>query len=394
MKKYYAFSILVFSILISNAQNSWTQKANFGGSARKWAAGFSIGSKGYVGTGEQNGGNANFDFWEYDSGNDTWTQKANVLGNGKKWAYGYSVGTIGYIIMGYNSGPVLSGASYDPFSNTWSAIPNFTGTGRYGAAHFSIGAKLYVVAGDASVNSYLNDTWEFNTGTGVWTQKANFGGSARRAAAGFSIGTKGYVGTGINGSGLLNDMWEYDQTGNLWVQKANFPGAARQYATGFKIGSRGYLGAGYDGLLYQDFYEYDNVANSWTSITQFPGLGRWGALGFEINGKGYFGIGGTVSTSGNFNDWWEYTPASVGIDEGALSNATCIFPNPSAGRFIIDSKLIAGEINVYNSAGKKVFESKMASSKQEVDLSGQLKGVYLVEIIDGNSIYCQKVVIQ
>ena len=32
--------------------NTWTQKADFGGAARDSAVGFSIGSKGYIGTGE------------------------------------------------------------------------------------------------------------------------------------------------------------------------------------------------------------------------------------------------------------------------------------------------------------------------------------------------------
>ena len=31
--------------------NTWTQKADFGGTARKNAVGFSIGTKGYIGTG-------------------------------------------------------------------------------------------------------------------------------------------------------------------------------------------------------------------------------------------------------------------------------------------------------------------------------------------------------
>ena len=31
--------------------NTWTQKADFGGTARAVAVGFSIGSKGYIGTG-------------------------------------------------------------------------------------------------------------------------------------------------------------------------------------------------------------------------------------------------------------------------------------------------------------------------------------------------------
>ena len=37
----------------SRAQDTWTQKADFGGTARRGAVGFSIGSKGYIGIGKK-----------------------------------------------------------------------------------------------------------------------------------------------------------------------------------------------------------------------------------------------------------------------------------------------------------------------------------------------------
>ena len=56
MKKYIIVIIALFySFLGVNmlfaAANTWTQKADFGGTARCGAVGFSIGSKGYIGTG-------------------------------------------------------------------------------------------------------------------------------------------------------------------------------------------------------------------------------------------------------------------------------------------------------------------------------------------------------
>ncbi|RYU94239.1 hypothetical protein EWM59_18245, partial [Emticicia agri] len=88
---------------------AWTQKANFGGSARSNAIGFSIGSKGYIGM-----ANANNDFWEYDQGANAWTQKAN-----------------------------------------------FGGTGRYDAVGFSIGSKGYFGTGNDGSSNFLNDFWEY-----------------------------------------------------------------------------------------------------------------------------------------------------------------------------------------------------------------------------------------
>ena len=47
------------------ATNTWTQKADFGGFPRELAVGFSIGNKGYIGTG-WDGSSLKQDFWEYD----------------------------------------------------------------------------------------------------------------------------------------------------------------------------------------------------------------------------------------------------------------------------------------------------------------------------------------
>ncbi len=49
---------------IQSAYNTWTKKADFDGVARIQAVGFSIGDKGYIGTGGRVGYEK--DFWEYN----------------------------------------------------------------------------------------------------------------------------------------------------------------------------------------------------------------------------------------------------------------------------------------------------------------------------------------
>ena len=78
------------------ATDTWTQKANFGGTARRDAVGFSIGTKGYIGTGHDVNGNDKNDFWEYDSGANTWTAKMAFGGIGRSLAVGFSNGAKGY----------------------------------------------------------------------------------------------------------------------------------------------------------------------------------------------------------------------------------------------------------------------------------------------------------
>src|SRR5438552_4195511 len=141
----------------SRAQDTWTQKADFGGGDRYGAVGFSIGSKGYIGTGNNTTGTKK-DFWEYDPATNVWTQKADFGGTASSGAAGFSIGSKGYIGLGYNG-------------------------------------------------SYHKDFWEYDPATDSWIQRADFGGLGRNVAAGFSIGSKAYIGTGA--PGFYKDFWEY-----------------------------------------------------------------------------------------------------------------------------------------------------------------------------------------
>src|SRR5215213_11154813 len=87
----------------SFAQNTWTPKAAFSGTARSGAVGFSIGNSGYIGTGRTAADSYRNDFWEYNPAGDTWTQKADFAGTARRWAIGFSIGNYGYIGTGYDA---------------------------------------------------------------------------------------------------------------------------------------------------------------------------------------------------------------------------------------------------------------------------------------------------
>lgn len=292
------------------AQNTWTQKADFGGIAREGAVSFSIGTKGYIGMGRTNNGIAS-DFWEYDPAADTWTQKADFGGTGRSYGVGFSIGTKGYVGTGNNDKDFWE---YDPAANSWTRKADFGGQARSGATGFSIGMKGYIGTGNAGLfgTIFKKDFWEYDPSINTWTQKADFGGGARFYATGFSIGTKGYIGTGTpDGLEDRNDFWEYDPVTNDWTQKADFGGGARKLATSFSIGTKGYIGMGIDNSnAYEpyDFYEYEPSTNNWTEVAGIVLKGRTGAFGFSIGSKGYIGTGEAFDY---LKDVWEYVPASL-----------------------------------------------------------------------------------
>ena len=197
--------------------NTWTQKSNFPGSARKGARGFSIGSKGYIGTGFYSYTDSLYhqvpckDFWEYNPANDTWTQKSNYGGDSTYDCVAFSIGNKGYVLAAC---PSLEFWEYNPTTDIWTRKADFTGPARDMAVCFSIDSMGYV--GTGNPNNLL-DFWEYNLVSDTWSQKVNFGGIGRYGSVGFAIGTKGYIGTGITPVGAnpiySKDLWEYNPNG-------------------------------------------------------------------------------------------------------------------------------------------------------------------------------------
>lgn len=304
-------------------QNVWIPKSNFP-TTRAYGVGFSIGAKGYIGTGFGQGIGYPKDFWEWDQATDVWTQKANFGGGGRTGAVGFSIGTKGYIGTGNDgttSAKLRDFWEWDQAANTWVQKANFGGTARDAAVGFSIGTKGYIGTG-VDVN-YTKDFWEYDQATDTWTQKANFAGAARDGAVAFSIGAKGYIGTGRP---YKNDFWEWDQATNAWTQKANFGGLARCYAVGFSIPGKGkgYIGTGGTTAAAQssDFWEWDQATNTWTQKADVGGPPKTNAMGFSIGDKGYIcggwqhlGISKPVA-----DDFWEYTPDTSCIASAVISS--------------------------------------------------------------------------
>ncbi len=314
MKKLLSLFTWLFIMQCLNAQNTWTRKADFGGGYIDGAVGFSIGSKGYIGTGW-----LKKDFWEYNPSTNTWTQKANFGGAARGYAVGFSIGSKGYIGTGMSGvsgpNPVITKDfwEYDPAANTWTRKADFGGTARFWAVGFSIGSKGYIGTGDISSSGsnpvFTKDFWEYDPATNTWIQKADFGGTARSVAVGFSIGSKGYIGTGYS-SINTEDFWEYDPAANTWVQEANVP-VGRSNATGFSVGTKGYIGSGFVNGEARDFYEFNPATHGWTAIDSFPGGPRYSPVGFSIGNKGYVGVGSLDNFGGFLDDFWEYTPSTT-----------------------------------------------------------------------------------
>lgn len=409
MKKTLCF-ILAFYSLHFSYSNQWIQKANFSGTPRNGSCIFSIGGKGYIGIGTDSYPVYNFknDFWEYDPSADSWTQKASFPGTARYTPIYFSLGSKGYVGTGWNQvNPLFNDMwQYDQPTNTWTQKANFPGPQRQGGMGFTIGNKAYAGFGNNNTNTF-KDFYVYNDTTDVWTPVAVFPGASRFHAFYFALNGKGYIGAGSVGYpnyNFVNDMWEYDPLADSWTQKANFPGLPRFQLGFFSINNIGYAGMGEivtNGVIsncYNDFYAYNPIANTWTTKSSYPitaGAGIQG--GFSIGQKGYTGCGYNLQT-GNLNSFYEYTPDSTtGIDDAAaLPIDLKIYPNPCTDYVIVSASKLNGaknlEIIISDSAGKKVYTATNVVSNYKINASKFKTGVYTVQIADGKKNIVRKFV--
>jgi PKD domain-containing protein len=408
--------------------NAWTQKADFGGSPRILAIGFSIGSKGYIGTGADGLGSS--DFWEYDPLADTWTQKADF-----------------------------------PYQ-------------KYGAVGFSIGNNGYIAMGIDDDLACYNDFWQYDPVTDIWTQKANFPNEPREGAVGFSIGTEGYIGLGAgnlcDASEFMSysDFWEYNSIADIWTHSTNMVPYYDwwAYGVGFSISGKGYAGTGSrhpGGMYLKDFWEFtpDTINNTCSAYyTIYPDTVPHNYFGINNSagtqpityswswGDGNFSSGAapshTYSTPGYYNicltitdgtgctntycdsSYYLYRGTSnttmvtvtvISTTTGTnnlneKNNSFNIFPNPSSGTFqlTINTKHnVPMECEIINVMGEKVYQAPLPAHSANwpkcpldicpprgeegyavLDVSFLAKGIYLVRVSDGKNFESKKLVIE
>jgi N-acetylneuraminic acid mutarotase len=385
MKKNFLLSIFILSVNhFLSAQNTWTQKADFGGSARRSAIGFSIGNYGYMGTGYD----ANFydDLWKFDPVNNSWTQAASYPGAARFSAVVFVIGSFAYVGTGYDVNNNFNTADfwkYDSQNNSWSQSASMpAGQERRYASAFGAQGRGYVCNGTGP-SGYLNDLWEYDGIGNSWTQKANFPGAPRYECVSFTIGEFGYVGCGAFAGTIYNDFYEYQPQNNSWFQKANYPGAGGDAAAGFALEVRGYIGTGStQGSYPTDFYEWDQANDVWTAKANFPAAGRAFGTGFSILNKGYIGTGESVSY---FNDWWEYTPDTLfNSTENLSADATApvIIIQKNEVTIMNNGNCNQSTLIIYSIDGKLVATLKLNNNKTLLPFVLE-KGIYLYQV-EGN----------
>ncbi|MBI5540871.1 MAG: T9SS type A sorting domain-containing protein [Bacteroidia bacterium] len=397
------FFTIYFSVyyLCCQAQNTWTQKANFPDNSLVGTFSFSIGNKGYVGGGSDCSGNFSNKFWEYDPFLNLWTQKANFAGGKRDYATSVSILGKGYVGLGRDSTYTLINDwwEYDPILNSWTQKGNFGGGSTFYPAVFTIENKAYICSGTEN-NTYTictNSLWQYNPINDTWTQKASFPAQSRLGAFAFAINKKGYFGGGFYHNNLLPDFWEYNPIPDSWQQKATIPDSVWIDACAFSICGFGFLGVGENLETSSNFWQYNPVNDQWSQIATFPGTERDECAFFVINEKGYIGLGGD-NCFPSYNDFYEYTPNCL-TDLSEFSDSKLeidFYHNPTSNLLNVNfNNSKKSTIEIINSNGTTIFSDQFINQEtKQIDISKYAKGFYFVIIKSEDLIKVEKLIIE
>lgn len=245
----------------------WQNAAPFPGQPRERAVAFVLNNKAYVGLGYNRDLTTRElkDFYEYDPNTDTWTKIADFASTARYNAVAFSIGSKGYVGTGYDGTYFCNDLwEYNPGDNEWEEVASFPGGKREDAIAVVIDSKAYFICGRNN-GSFSAELWSFDAVTNGWTDLTPDDEEdyydefvlavSRYNAVGFSINGKLYVGTGVNSGGSLdNTFYEFEPVTGTWQEKTAFEGSVRSLSVAFVLDNRGFVGTGQSSS-----YRYDDV---------------------------------------------------------------------------------------------------------------------------------------
>jgi hypothetical protein len=160
------------------------------------------------------------------------------------------------------------------------------------------------------------------------------------------------------------------------------PGRARIYAEGFSSDSGGFICTGLDtsNTYLNDLWEYNPSNDNWIQRVSLPSFPRKGVSSFVIDNAAYIATG-IDSSNTRTKEVWEYM-SLVGIQDIAAIPVS-VFPNPSTGLFHLVG-ISDAAIEIFNSEGKCIHQSKPTGKTSEINLSNHPDGIYFCKLVRKN----------
>lgn len=301
--------------------DAWAFKNDMPGNVANRSGGvtFTINGKAYLGMGIENFNNFtaswNFlnDLWEYDEANDTWTQKADFPGMGGGFCGVFVIENKAYVIGGTTGKLNADGSNqlyeYDPAADTWTQKADFPAQYiKDQPFAFAANGKGYISCGqtDAGIS---DKTYEYDPAADTWTEKAAFAGGAVSSGVTFMANGVPYCGLGgQGGTDYPTVFYTYNADSDSWSYAGGFEfsNLGRKYAKAATIGNKVYMGMGWriDGgpnnqTWYKDWYEIDAAvsasvpAYAQSKVAVYPNPAT-NLINIDIKNEGQYRIYGTT----------------------------------------------------------------------------------------------------
>ena len=311
-------------------------------------------------------------------------------------------------------------------------------TGYFFSPTITFGSTTLTNAGSDDIFVVKYD----GAGNVLWAKSAggtndDYGNSISTDANGNSYITGSFTSSTIafgsttltNTSASQSDLFvvKYDGAGNvLWAKSAG----GNEYDYGYSISTNAngnsYITGGFGNSISFGNTTLTSGGSNDIFVVKYDGAGNvlWAksaggtysdfgsSISIDANGNSYITggfsspiitFGSTTLTTAGYRDVFLVKLDNIsGIaEDNEPSNAITIFPNPSNGKFTVNSKIKISKIEVINVQGKKVYTSQINTTQSifeglstEIDLSNESKGIYFVNIIAGEKTYNSKIIIQ
>lgn len=352
------------------------------------------------------------------SGNFIWAK--GIGSNGMDYGTGVVVNKNFIFLTGtfsetvdFNPGPgifnLTCAGGYDIFVSKMDLSGNFMWAGRFGGTSYEYGNSVQT---DSQDNIYLSssfhDTIDFDPGPGV-----------------FNMVSKGNLDVFVIKLNSANNLiWakqmggnDVDEVSDMVMDKHNnfYITGAFKGVSDFDPGS--------------NIYNLSSVGNNDVFISQLDSSGNFvcaGAMGGAGNEYGYavtvdkqsnLVTIGTYNVSGDYDPGpTVYTlPGSATTWNAFVCKVNCsnfvtdvvtnkssfnfsIYPNPSSGKFTVPFNSLSDKnlrIEITNLLGEKIrFTTSYTNNQMELDLSGNAKGIYFVQLLSENKKTSTKIVLE
>lgn len=309
-------------------------------------------------------------------------------------------------------------------------------TGLYSSSSINFGTGSLTNAGSNTQDIFIA---KYNSaGTAVWSTRS--GGSLDDLGTGIAVSKSNVYVTGAfnsstlsigatilgNASAGTSDLLlaKYDLAGNgAWAKRAggsDYEGGnavacdslGNVYMTGYFVSSSitfGTINVNNSTFGTKDLFvtAYDGTGNPLWAIANGGSYDETGtcisinAAGADVLMGGSFNspsvtFGPSTVLKGCGDDVLvaKLLAPAVGIAENSIETKVSLYPNPTTGKFTIETK---GKVIFYNSVGQEINgckENNLSGDQMEFDFSSMPEGVYLYKVISKEQTYTGRVVVE